>query len=173
MDYTLIPICSESGHAMTVKLNCHYLCDVCCRHGVYYQCIDCEERRCKSCLKGYVKANAVPQDELDSSTSQNYQLSITIAQNKLDSDNLHDWSVKFSSSEGEIYYYHEKKKSITYDYPNASRPPPSPREDGHNISPHTGFTLESPQVRRKSYMGESVCDIYNRMKHRIRNLNLY
>ena len=181
MDFTLTPVCSENGHTFTIKQTRHDSCDICYRHRVYYQCTDCEEGRCKSCHRECMKFERDKSNGRAKSKKKNAELSIsqtyldlkTSAQNKLDADNLHEWRVKFSSSEGEIYYYHVVQKSITYDYPKSSVPPPSPREDEMNCHPRHVLTPESPKVRHKSTIGESVCDIYNGVKNRILNLNLY
>jgi len=187
MDFTLIPICSEKGHTLIIKQNGRKTCDICFRQGVFYQCTDCEESRCKLCHKEFMKLEREKTNKgggvysrsrcirkkkpKELSISQNCQDSKILAQNKLDHDNLNEWRVKFSSSESEIYYYHVVTKSITYDYPKESPPPPSPGKDDN--SSETVLTPESPKVRIKSNIGESVCDIYNSMKHRVLHLNLY
>jgi len=179
MDFTLIPICSENGHTMSNKINCHNFCDICYKGGVHYKCNDCEENWCKSCHRENKKLEREkskkkrPPREKGLSISQNFRDIKLAAQDKLDSDNLTDWRIKFTGEE--IYYYNVVTKSFTYDYPIVSEPPISPKGGGDlemgGVYLDSELIANTPKVRNRASSG--VCDIYNNMKGRILGLNLY
>ena len=164
MDFTLIPLCSDTGHEFSLNRGPRSHCDICDRVDIVHHCANCEYSICKHCYKANTCEPSVdPVDSVVDSVVDPYpggspkmepsrnlsdrdhviKNDILLAKYWLKKDGLLTWSVVLGN--GELCYINESKQSRTYDYPKCVSPPP---EQNLTLSPRSN--------ENTSYYGHSL-----------------
>ena len=162
MDFTLTPLCSDTGHEFSLNRGPRSHCDICDRVDILHHCANCEYSICKHCYKAKTCEPSVdtvdtvdtvdPVDSVVDSVVDPYpgvspkmepsrnlsdrdreiKNDILLAKYWLKKDGLLKWSVVLGNDE--LCYINESKQSRTYDYPKCVPPPP---EQNLTLSPRS------------------------------------
>jgi hypothetical protein len=168
MDLTLVPICNDQEHILDNKYRIReYYCSICYKEGINYQCINCDYARCEQCHKDVLRDIRDKQFEALIKISMNKALhkSLLREQSKLTKDGLTEWSAKISRKQKELYYYNNRTRTISFDYPIFKLPDLSP--DLSEEEPEKDTSNDDLSIPAHAFK------VFQGVKAKVSNLNIY
>ena len=178
MDLTLVPICNDQDHIVDNKyrITDHY-CSICHREGINYQCINCDYSRCETCHKGVMRSIRDKHYEkiIKLSMHDSLHKALLKEQSKLNKDGLTEWSVKISRKDKELYYYNNRTRTTSFDYPKVFNAPElSPELSLIPVlsSKRTNNLVKETSEEELSITGHAY-KVFQDMKDKMSNLNIY
>jgi len=88
-------------------------------------------------------------------------------QSKLNKDGLTEWSVKISRKQKELYYYNNRTRTISFDYPIFKIPDLSPDLYEGGLEPEEDNSNDDLSITGHAFK------VFQGMKDKVSNLNIY